>query len=137
MEMNIPIGGWCPRGRKAEDGPIDDKYPLQETNSSDYEIRTTFNARDSNGTLILTKGNPSGGTALTIQRAKGFDKPYLVIDLDKTYDLDSVKVWLLDNYIDVLNVAGPRASNFPDIYDQAKTFLKALLESMTPLSSSS
>ncbi len=134
MEMNIPVGGWCPKGRKAEDGPIDVKYSLRETKSSDYEIRTMFNVRDSHGTLILTKGNPSRGTALTIQRAKGLDKNYMVIDLDKSHDLESVKVWLFDNYIDVLNVAGPRASNFPDIYDQARAFLESLLDSRAPLS---
>ena len=136
MELNIPVGGWCPKGRNAEDGPIDAKYPLKETNSSDYEIRTMFNARDSNGTLILSKGEPSGGTALTIKLAKGFDKPYLVIDLDKNYDRESVKVWLFENCIDVLNVAGPRASKFPGIYDQAKRFLEGLLERMASESTS-
>ena len=54
IKMNIPVGGWCPKDRKAEDGPIDDRYPLKETNSSDYETRTMFNVRDSHGTLILT-----------------------------------------------------------------------------------
>ncbi|MCD6429965.1 MAG: putative molybdenum carrier protein [Deltaproteobacteria bacterium] len=136
MELNIPVGGWCPKGRNAEDGPIDAKYPLKETNSSDYEIRTMFNARDSNGTLILSKGKPSGGTALTIKFAKGFDKSYLVIDLDQNYDLESVKVWLFEHCIDVLNVAGPRASKFPGMYDQAKRFLEGLLESMVPESTS-
>ena len=114
MEMNIPVGGWCPKGRKAEDGPIDDRYTLKETNSSDYETRTMFNVRDSHGTLILTKGTPTSGTALTIKWSKGFDKDYLVIDLDEGCDLASVKEWLFTNHIDVLNIAGPRASKHPD-----------------------
>ncbi len=133
IEMNIPVGGWCPKDRKAEDGPIDDRYPLKETNSSDYETRTMFNVRDSHGSLILTKGTPTGGTALTIKQAKGFDKGYLVINLDKDYDVALVKEWLFDNHIEVLNIAGPRASKFPDIYDQSKTFLKGLFGSMTPV----
>ena len=133
MDFDIPVGGWCPKGRKAEDGPIDIKYPLKETNSSDYEIRTMFNARDSHGTLILTKGTPTGGTALTIKWAKGFDKDYLVIDLDDDYDLVSVKGWLFANHITVLNIAGPRASKFPGIYNQAKTFLEGLLGRVTPV----
>ena len=132
LALNIPVGGWCPADRKAEDGPIGTKYPLKETNSSDYETRTMFNARDSNGTLILTKGAPTGGTALTIKWAKGFDKDYLVIDLDQDYDVATVKEWLFTNYIGVLNVAGPRASKFPDIYDLAKIFLEGLLEMVCP-----
>ena len=132
MEMNIPVGGWCPRDRKAEDGPIDLKYPLKETNSSDYETRTMFNVRDSHGTLILTKGTPTGGTALTIKWAKGFDKDYLVIDLDEKHDLEYLKSWLFENRIEVLNVAGPRASKFPEIYDQSRIFLEGLLGMMIP-----
>ncbi len=127
IEMNIPVGGWCPKDRKAEDGPIDDRYPLRETNSCDYETRTMFNVRDSHGTLILTKGTPTGGTALTIKWAKGFDKDYLVVDLDKDYNVASVKEWLFENQIEVLNIAGPRSSKFPEIYDKAKTFLEGLL----------
>jgi len=61
MELNIPIGGWCPKGRKAEDGPIADKYPLQETTSGDYRVRTEKNVKDSEGTIIFTIGKPTGG----------------------------------------------------------------------------
>ena len=128
MEMNLPVGGWCPKGRNAEDGPIDAKYPLKETNSSEYETRTMFNVRDSHGTLILTKGTPTGGTALTIKRAKGFGKDHLIIDLDKDYDIAFVKEWLFNNHIGTLNIAGPRESNFPGIYDQATVFLKSLFK---------
>ncbi|MCD6446738.1 MAG: putative molybdenum carrier protein, partial [Candidatus Marinimicrobia bacterium] len=65
MELNIPVGGWCPKGRKSEDGPIDNKYPLQETTSGDYRVRTERNVKESDGTLIFTLGKPTGGTALT------------------------------------------------------------------------
>lgn len=127
MELNIPIGGWCPKGRKAEDGHIDNKYPLQETTSGDYRVRTERNVKESDGTIIFTIGKPTGGTALTVKKAKSFDKPYLVIDLDKDYDLYAVKAWLRDNNIEVLNVAGPRGSKFPYVYNLVNEYLKKLL----------
>lgn len=127
IEMSITIGGWCPKGRKAEDGPIDDRYPLQETTSGDYRIRTERNVKESDGTVIFSKGKPTGGTALTVKKAKALKKPYIVVDLDKTYDCDEVRAWLLDNSIAILNVAGPRGSKHLDIYDKTKAFLKVLL----------
>ncbi len=67
LELGILCGGWCPKGRKAEDGPIDPHYPLKETNSPNYPLRTEKNIRESDGTLILTKGPVNGGTSLTEQ----------------------------------------------------------------------
>jgi hypothetical protein len=127
MELNIPIGGWCPKGRKAEDGPIVEKYPLQETTLGDYRVRTEKNVKESDGTIIFTIGKPTGGTALTVKKAKALDKPHMVIDLDDDYDFDAVKGWLVDNNIEVLNIAGPRGSKFPDVYDRVKGYLKTLL----------
>ena len=62
LELSIPCGGWCPKGRKAEDGALPARYPLKETPSEEYAQRTTWNVRDSDGTLILTHGAPTGGT---------------------------------------------------------------------------
>jgi len=82
LELGIPCGGWCPKGRLAEDGPISSRYPLQETPSDIYAQRTEWNVRDSDGTLVLTRGRPSEGTAFTIEIAARLKKPYLIIDLD-------------------------------------------------------
>ena len=127
MELNIPTGGWCPKGRKAEDGPIDEKYPLQETKSGDYKVRTNLNVKESDGTLIFTIGKPTGGTALTLNRAQTLKKPHLVIDLEMSYNYDAVQTWLIDNHIEVLNIAGPRGSQSPDIYEKTRKFLKTWL----------
>ena len=72
LEYNFPCGGWCPKGRLAEDGIISQKYPLKETESSEYEVRTKLNVRGSDGTLILTWGKPTGGTTLTVEFAKQY-----------------------------------------------------------------
>src|SRR5437870_9182944 len=81
LELGLPCGGWCPKRRRAEDGPIPERYPLTETSSRAYPQRTRCNVLDSDGTLILTRGRPTGGTALTIQIAAESGKPYFVVDL--------------------------------------------------------
>src|SRR3954447_23558628 len=81
LALGIPCGGWCPKGRKAEDGPIPERYPLTETPSGSYSQRTRWNVRDADATLILTWGQPTSGTLLTVNACRGTDKPHLVLDL--------------------------------------------------------
>jgi len=123
LELGIPCGGWCPKGRKAEDGPIPDRYPLKETESNSYPVRTEMNVRDSDGTLILTWGRPTGGTALTVRLAKRHKKPCMVIDLKNAGNQSSIKDWLEKKQIGILNVAGPRESKNPGISKLAYDFL--------------
>lgn len=133
LELGISLGGWCPRGRRAEDGPIDSKYPLRETGADDCRVRTELNVRDSDGTLIFTVGEPTGGTALTMAQAVTWGKPYLVIDLGgKSPDYSTVRAWLVNDAIRVLNIAGPRESEAPGIYDLVKNFLNRLLPPLLP-----
>lgn len=127
FELGIPCGGWCPRGRLAEDGPIPPAYPLRETPSPDYAERTAWNVRDSGGTLVLTVGPPADGTAFTVTCASEWGKPCLVIDLSDPAGLEQAQAWLDHHAIEVLNVAGPRASKTPHIYETAKAFLRSLL----------
>jgi hypothetical protein len=127
LEFGIPCGGWCPKGRRAEDGRIADHYPLQEASSSEYPVRTQLNVEDSDGTLILSWGSPVGGTALTIKLAKKLKKPYLLIDLSKGEAPQKVLDWARDNRIQILNVAGPREGEAPGIHDRAAAFLREVL----------
>lgn len=127
LELGIPCGGWCPRGRKAEDGTIPEKYPLQETKSTSYAVRTEKNVRDSEGTLIFTWGPPKGGTARTLMLAQKLRKPFVVIDLSRGKDPSAAKEWKQKNKLKILNVAGPRESEVPGIHDRAKEFLQELL----------
>ncbi len=121
IEFGIEHGGWCPRGRRAEDGEIPARYSLRETPSAEYRVRTEKNVVDSDGTLILNRGEPSGGTALTIELCRERRRPYLVFDLDQPPHLvmGAAARWVLDNSIATLNVAGPRESNVPGIARQA------------------
>ncbi|MFQ5931420.1 MAG: putative molybdenum carrier protein [Nitrospiraceae bacterium] len=122
-KQGVPSGGWCPRARKAEDGPIALIYPLTETPSDVYAQRTEWNVRDSDATLVLTRGSPSEGTGFTIDVAARLGKPYLLVDLDKPSDPAAIASWLEACQVHVLNVAGPRESKSPGIYQQALRFL--------------
>ncbi|HXG08540.1 MAG TPA: putative molybdenum carrier protein [Gemmataceae bacterium] len=127
LELGLPCGGWCPKGRRAEDGPIDARYPLQETPGDGYPQRTEWNVRDSDGTLVLMRGEPDRGTRLTVELAQRYGKPLLVLDLAGEPDTDKARAWIEEHRIEILNVAGPRASSCPGIYDQAAWFLRKLL----------
>ncbi len=131
LELSIPCGGWCPKGRRAEDGAIPDKYPLQESPNTNYAERTALNVRDSDGTLILTRGPLRGGTALTKTFVERYRRPCLVVDLRFATE-QQVHDWLLANSIRVLNVAGPRETSQPGIARSAATFLRAILTHTNP-----
>ena len=128
IELGLPCGGWCPRGRRAEDGRLPDHYPLLETSSASYRERTRLNVQDSDGTLVISGGKPRGGTALTISWAKRLKKPVLRTNKSK-FVARNVLQWIDDNKITVLNIAGPRESQNPGIYSQTIGILRGLLAS--------
>ena len=127
IEIGIPCGGWCPKGRRAENSMIPKRYPLQETGSEDYRDRTARNVRDADGTLILVRGALEGGTAFTRRLAIHEGKPCLVIDLSLKAEPQTVHDWLETHAIHTLNIAGPRESVQPGIHKQARHFLRRLL----------
>ena len=129
LALNIPVGGWCPQGRRAEDGPIPDRYPLTETPEADYDTRTRRNVEDSDGTLILNLGMLDGGTALTVKLARQMGKPCRVVALEEGIEPTAFREWLDKNRITVLNVAGPRESKRPGVYDAACRCLESLFRS--------
>ena len=130
IEMGVSCGGWCPKGRRAEDGRIPDLYPLEEASSSDYPVRTKMNVEDSDGTLLLTWGPPTGGTALTLTLAKRLKKPHLLVHLAQGQDPQKVWEWVETNHIQILNVAGPREGESAGIFEKASAFLLAVLTSL-------
>ena len=127
LALGIPCGGWCPRERRAGDGVIPARYPLQETGSHDYAERTGRNVIDSDGTLILATGALHGGTSKTAQLAEQNGKPCLVVDLASPPEPGKVHTWICENRISVLNVAGPRETQHPGIHALASGFLDEIL----------
>ncbi len=126
IELSIPHGGWCPKGRLSESGRISSKYQLKELPTVDYAARTEKNVIDSDGTLILFRERLRGGTALTYRYAKEYGKPVLRVRLDAKVDYTRIVQWLRKYKISVLNVAGPRSSSHPDLYGLARELLLEL-----------
>lgn len=122
-------GGWAPRGREAEDGLIPLRYQLTELADGGYRQRTRRNVQDSDGTLIANLGELEGGSLATQAFAQRLSKPHLVVPLDAGVTDDVVTgalTWLRENGIATLNVAGPRESKRPGIYDQTLRLLAAM-----------
>ena len=130
IERGIAHGGWCPRGRRAEDGVIAARYHLRETPSERYEQRTEYNVRDSDGTVILTLSPAlTGGSRLTAERAAALDRPWLHLSraMDGETAADRLRRFVAERGIRALNVAGPRASGEPGIGDWVRSTLEAAL----------
>jgi len=123
MQAGITVGGYCPRGRLAEDGTIPEQYPLIEMSTGGSPARTEKNVKESDGTLILNVGSLSGGTRFTRDCARKHAKPYLVVQLDRDTTTAAIRQWAKDNHIRVLNIAGPRESKQPGLHERAFAFL--------------
>jgi hypothetical protein len=123
----IDHGGWCPKGRRAEDGRIPERYNLQETPRAGYRQRTAWNVRDSDGTLILVRHRLRGGSRYTCDCAIQSGQRYFLARLDAMTSPQSAYQWIQEHSIAILNIAGPRATSDPLIYEDARYFLEALL----------
>lgn len=131
IRHGVPHGGWCPAGRRAEDGPIHPGYQLEEAPSDAYAVRTKWNVRDSDATVILTLGPElSGGSKLTREFAREYGRPCLHLSQAVTDGPGlELRRFLEDHFIEVLNVAGPRDSTEYGIRDYVFEVLSdALLE---------
>jgi len=118
IACGVPYSGWCPKGRLAEDGPIADCYELQEMEDVDYPSRTRANVEAADLTLIFSHGPLTGGSLLTQQFAEELGKPCVHIDLNESFQaLEVLSSHRPDIGKFVMNVAGPRASGDPKIYD--------------------
>jgi hypothetical protein len=134
---NLEIGGWCPPGRICESGEIPESFPLKETphdrspRAPDVprSLRTEWNVRDSDGTLILqpqTGALPDAGTEWTKRCAEIYRKPLLICDpRDPTLVQTGIE-WLGKNQIRTLNVAGPSEKTHPGIGELTSRFLSAV-----------
>jgi hypothetical protein len=162
LKHGIECGGWCPLGRLDEFGRIPDRYPVQELNqksnegrsldrpggletAAPWEKRGTFpertlaNVRDSDGTIIMYSDQLRGGTEYTFECCKQLQRPHQLIDASKVSAEDAAKLiadFVCKNKIDILNVAGPRQSEWPEGYDYASRALDAFVKSITSKSMS-
>jgi hypothetical protein len=127
-EAGIPVGGYCPKGRLSEDGTVPVCYPLVELTRGGYPARTEMNVVESDGTLVLNVGRLYGGTKVTVDCAKKHGRPALVVPLDGEPGVGDVLEWLELHGIKNLNIAGPRESKCPGVYQLALDFLRVLFK---------
>lgn len=138
IEHYLPHEGWCPRGRRAEDGAIDERYQLRETSSRSYHVRTRQNVEDTDATVVFTIAQEaSGGTGLTIRLAQERDKPLLHLARDAhsrpgtaeaiRQDAEKLNAFITGHNARRLNVAGPRASQEPTVANYVWSVLAAAL----------
>jgi hypothetical protein len=130
LERCFPCGGWCPEDREAEDGRIPDRYPLEEVTGG-YRVRTEKNVIDSDATLIIIIDKLSGGTLLTRNLCRKRGRPYVVVKLESADAVETARRLLRNPGIFVLNVAGPRESGEPGIYDRTLGFLRSAFAGLT------
>jgi hypothetical protein len=165
LAFEVECGGWCPAGRSAEDGTIPKRYPVMELANAGYAERTARNVADSDGTLIISNGEPIGGTRETVDRCIEMRKPYLIIDcasmsVEEAIEAATEFVKNLSSRADardlaqhdsatgrsrgssvraglafsarlgmttILNVAGPRASQWPEGHQTARQIVSGVL----------
>ena len=127
IRLGIPHGGWLPKGRLTEEGPLPGHYNLEEMPTESYRRRTEKNVMASDGTLIISRGAPTGGTDYTRVVVLRNGKQLLGIDLNNQSNLREaaslIESWIELQRIEVLNVAGPRASKDPAIYQDTMNLL--------------
>jgi hypothetical protein len=130
IKYGIPHGGAIPKGRMTEDGVLPEKYNLTEMATKSYPKRTEKNVVDSDGTVIFTHGKLTGGSLLTRKKAIEHEKPVIHLDLTGMKVEDSamaLQQFIVENSIEVLNVAGPRASKDGNIYEAVFEILGSIL----------
>ena len=128
LSHGIECGGWCPAGRLDEFGRIPDLYPVRELTVGGFNERTLQNVKDSDGTVIIYPGKLTGGTEKTVQFCAGQQRPHLLVDASRVSCEDAARLigeFVRKHKIDVLNVAGPRQSEWANGYDYAAFTLEA------------
>jgi hypothetical protein len=130
LRHGIECGGWCPAGRLDEFGKIPDQYPVQELQSGGFAERTLQNVKDSGGTVVIYPDELRGGTKQTVRFSVDLKRPHQLINASKLSTEDAAKLiaeFVRENKIGILNVAGPRQSDWPEGYDYASRALDAFL----------
>lgn len=135
IELELPYGGYVPKGRLAEDGRIPDRYEhLIETPENTYPPRTELNIIHSDATVLFTLFTPGmggPGSRLTASLARQHNKPVLPINIAKVGILDAaaqLKDFIGHHKVETLNVAGSRESSMPGIQALVKAIVKEALK---------
>ena len=133
LRHRINCGGWCPAGRLDEFGKIPDHYPVQELQGGGFRERTLQNVKDSDGTVAVYSGKLRGGTDQSVRFCVELQRPHQLIDASKISAEGAAKLiadFVREDKIGILNVAGPRQSEWPEGYDYASRALDIFLAAL-------
>ena len=133
LRHGIKSGGWCPTGRLDEFGRIPDRYAVKELENGGSTKRTLQNVKDSDGTIIIYPGKLSGGTEQTLHFCVEQRRPHELIDASNISTEKAAQLiadFVCENNIEILNVAGPRQSEWPEGYGYAAQVLDIFLNSI-------
>ena len=139
LKNGIECGGWCPAGRLDEFGRIPDRYPVWELEHGGFTERTLQNVKDADGTVIIYPGDLSGGTEQTVRFCLEQQRPHQLLDASKIPAEEAARLiadFVRNHKINILNVAGPRESDWPEGYDYAFRVLEVFVNSITSKSTS-
>lgn len=128
IKLDIPHGGWIQKGRKTQGGLLPEKYKLKEMPTPSFIKRVEQNVIDSDGTLILSHGKLTGGSDYSRKMALKHKRQLLHIDLAQIDTLQAAKLihsWIVLYHISIMNVAGSRASEDPQIYKATMDILES------------
>jgi hypothetical protein len=131
LRHGIECGGWCPAGRLDEFGKIPDHYPIRELQGGGFTERTLQNVKDSDGTVVMHPGELRGGSEQTIRFCVELHRPHQLIDASKIHAEDAANLitdFVRANKPEILNIAGPRHSEWPEGYAYASRALEAFLK---------
>ena len=140
LKHGIDCGGWCPAGRLDEFGRIPDRYPVKELEEGSFADRTLENVKDSDGTVVIYFNELRAGTEYTVQCCKQLQRPHELINVANISPQEAVKLivgFVREHKIDILNVAGPRQSEWPEGYEYAFRALEIFLNLIGPIASTS
>jgi Circularly permutated YpsA SLOG family len=135
LKHGIECGGWCPAGRLDEFGRIPDQYPLQKLEAGGFAERTLQNVKYSDGTVVIYPGKLYGGTEQTVRFCVELGRPHELIDASKLATENAARLiteFVRNNKISILNIAGPRQSEWPEAYDYASGAVEAFLTHRRP-----
>jgi hypothetical protein len=133
LKHGIDCGGWCPAGRLDEFGKIPERYPLREMEQGSFAERTLQNVKDSDGTVVIYFGDPRGGTQFTIECCEQLNRPHIIVNAAKisaTEAATAIGDFVGEHKIDILNVAGPRQSEWADGFEYASRALEIFLRAL-------
>ena len=133
LDQEIQCGGWCPAGRLDEFGKIPGHYPIQELQNGGFTERTLQNVKDSDGTVVINPGELRGGTEQTVRFCIDLKRPHQLIDASKLSAEGAAKLitdFVREKKISILNVAGPRQSEWPEGYAYVARVLDIFLAAL-------